>query len=178
MINGVSTCYGAISPARFIRTDTQLVYGGMGSRHTLGNTIFSKILTNITHFANCFMQCRQNTVVSLMGSIQHCILFSLEKLVGFLENLRTSNACCQGIIHAEKNVRNNHEYLTKIKESDENLQCLDQYSMIEADMFYNFNDVKKRKTTITHQGENTIIFKIISGITTVLFLQRPTIFLN
>ncbi|MCJ8306522.1 MAG: hypothetical protein HRU07_05670 [Nitrosopumilus sp.] len=147
-----------IPPARCISSDTQLVCGGLvGSHHhILGvKAIFSQI-SSLVYFANCFIQCRQSTGAG-KPIIQHCILFYL-KLVGFLENLRTSNTCSQGIIHTEKNVRNNHEYLTKINESDENFQCSDQYSMVESDMFYNannFNDVKKRKTTLNSQGENT-----------------------
>lgn len=112
------------------------------------------------------MQCRQNTVVSLIGSIQHCIFFKnwQDKTCGRL-------AMSQGIICAQKNGRNIHEYLTKIRKSEENLQCSIQHNVIEANMDYNYNnfnnfDNEKKLQLLLRVEEKTVFLIMTFGIIT------------
>jgi len=84
-------------------------------------TKFSNIISKI--FTNCLMQCRQNTVVSLMGSIQHCILCTVCTLAGFFTNLQAMLSCSNGTTYAKKNVRcNHHDNLAQVRKSEKSLQ--------------------------------------------------------
>ena len=145
MINCVSASHCVVPPARSNCTGTQLVYGVRGD-HTiyfisklvsiLANIITS-IVSVITHFVNRFMQCRQNTVVALMGSIQHCIFNIITGSTAVSENTYSD-----GIIGAEKNERyNHHDNLAQVRKSEKTLQYLDQRNMIEASMCDNCNNV-------------------------------------
>ena len=89
---------------------------------TNGTIVETITNSKITHFTNRLMQCRQNTVVSLMGSIQHCIFCTVCTLAGFFTNLQAIISCSNGTTYAKRDVRNNHEYLTRIKKSGKNLQ--------------------------------------------------------
>lgn len=153
MINCVSC---VIPSGTSVNTNTQLV---------------NSIIPRITNFIYRFIQCSQNTVVSLMGSIQYCIfLKNWQDFLYTCERLAVSD----GIICAQRNRRNIHEYLTEIKKSEENLQYSKQHVLLEASSdnnYNNFNNAKKQT-----RAENTIIFIMISGIIKDLFLQRPTIF--
>lgn len=166
---------GGIPPARCISTGMQLIY----VKRIWHISKIYDIFSSITHFANRFMQCSQNTVVSFMRSIQRCIFLRTGRIFYTPVN---DGPCSDGIIHDKRNERNNHEYLTEIRKSEKSLQCSDWHTMIEADMrnnCNNFNEEKRRKTTkLKTQVESTIIFKIISGITKVLCLQRPLFFFN
>ena len=149
LINCVSKI---MPPARSMFADAQLVYDQRGS-----DSIVCNIIYKIINFTNRFMQCGQSTVVSLMGSIQHCILF-YEKLAGFLIHMRASKTFSDGIISVRRNARNIHEYLNKIKKSGQNLQCFNQWYMIEAvmyDNYNNFNNYPRRKIPLREE-EQTI----------------------
>jgi len=151
MINCV---YRTIPSAKSICTDTQLVYDGIrGDRHTI-----SKLVSKITHFINRFMQCGQNTVVSLMGSIQHCIFVTTGRIFYTPVN---DLPCSQGITHAKKNVRDNHhDNLTEVRKSEKNLQYSNWHNMIEAGMCYNCNnfDNKKQHQQPLREEKQTIFF--------------------
>ena len=136
MINCIS---GVVPPARCISAGMQLVCAKRGGHISK----IANIISKITHFIYRFIQCSQNTVVSLMEGIQHCI---------FLKNWQDKTCerltISDGIIRAQRNGRNIHEYLTKIKKSEENLQCFSKHNMIESSMdnnYNDFNDAKKRK---------------------------------
>ena len=162
-------CISELPPAKSNGTDTQLMHGLRGD-HDISN-----ILSNIKNFTNRFIQCRQNTVVSLMGSIQHCIFWN--KTGRILYTPVDDRPCSQGIIHAKKNERNIHEYLTKLRKSEENLQCSKQHTMIEADMrnnCNNFNNAKKRKRLL--RVERQTIFFTISELCNCLFHPCREIF--
>jgi len=165
MINCVSEI---MSPARSICTATQLVHGIWGDHGTF------RIVSKITHFIYRFIQCSQNTVVSLMGGIQHCIfLKNWQDFLYTCERLTISD----GIICAQRNGRNIHEYLTKIKKSEENLQCFSKHNMIESSMdnnYNDFNDAKKRKRQLYVEKQTINTF----GITTMLFHSCRQIFSN
>ena len=85
----IINCVSGVPSAKSAEIDTQLVYNQRGADSIVSNIIYNII----THFINRFMQCGQNTVVSLMGSIQHCILCTVCTLAGFLANLQASNTC-------------------------------------------------------------------------------------
>ena len=156
----------------------------------LANTItsiVSSIVSSITHFINRLIQCRQNTVVSPTGSIQHCIF---SKLAGFLEYLRAIISCSNGTTYAKKNVRNNHEYLTRIKKSGKNLQysnmritvvdltCTRTSISSMTNNNVNTNNVWKRKldkiTTLRNYSTNKICYLLCA----ISLLSMPNFYLQ
>ncbi len=164
-------CISELPPAKSNGTDTQLMHGLRGD-HDISN-----ILSNIKNFTNRFIQCRQNTVVALMGSIQHCIFWN--KTGRILYTPVDDRPCSQGIICAEKNERyNHHDNLAQVRKSEKTLQYSDQHNMIEADMrnnCNNFNNAKKRKRLL--RVERQTIFFTISELCNCLFHPCRTIFL-
>jgi len=194
MINCVSE---AVPPARCNCPGTQLMCGKKGEyiHHTIpgikGTTIFSKIIPS---FTNCFMQ----HVVQLSGKDLVSLLQSFgNKLAGNTCKTSRSYSRC---ITAARIVRCNHYYLADTRKSETSVSISEQsknncYTKLEnynfhvklqgdktngakAYAYYDFYDFHKETTTsLKTQGENTAFYKIISGITKVLFLQRPHDFL-
>lgn len=131
----------------------------------------------LTIFIHCIyrlIHCGQNTVGTGKPTIQQWV---------FLKNWQDKTcerlAISDGIICAQRNGRNIHEYLTKIKKSEENLQCFSQHDMIEASMdnnYNNFNNAKQRKITYSLQGEETNFIKRLGNYKS-FFLQSPLFFL-
>lgn len=131
------------------------------------NAIFSKII----HFANCFMQCRQNPDGASNPTIQHCIFF-VKKPARFLTNLRASNKCRANTDAVMiEDVDDIHKlYQTGVMDE---LNITPSTTPAGTDAvssitFENFNN----KTMTFIQGKNTILFKITSRIIPVLSLQR------
>ena len=134
MINCVSAC-NMVPPARRNRIGTQLMYV-MGG-HTIH--VISKLVSRITHFVNRFIPRRQNTVVSLTGSIQCGILELTGRIYCTPVN---ENTCSDRIISTEKNERyNHHDNLAQVRKSEKTLQYSDQCKMIEASMCDNCDNV-------------------------------------
>ncbi len=77
-----------LPPVRGDNIRVQLMHGIWGECHGLRT-----ISSTITNFTNCLVQCRQNTGVFLMESVQHCILGTARTLAGFFSDLQTSNTC-------------------------------------------------------------------------------------
>ena len=149
MINCVSK---TMPPARSMFADAQLVHNPRKA-----DSIINSIYKIIKNFTNRFMRCGQNTVVSLMGSIQHCIFFKTGRIFYPPVN---DGPCSDGIMHEKRNVRcNNHEHLTKIRKSEKSLQYSNSHTMIEADMCYNcnnyndFNNEKQRKRPLREEKQ-------------------------
>ena len=118
MINYV---FGMMPPARSICNGTQLVYCTEQNHSStkILNNVITKVSNIITHFTNRLMQCRQNTVVSLMGSIQHCILVMTGRIFNKPAYEKTYS---DRIISTEKNARyNHHDNLTHVRKSEKPL---------------------------------------------------------
>lgn len=169
MINCVSR---VVPPARSICTDTQLISNQRGADSILSNYIY-----NIIIFINRFMQCGQNTVVSLMGSIQHCIFLKTGRI--FYTSV-DDLPCSDRIIHAVQNERDNHhDNLAKVRKSEKNLQYSDLRNMIEADMCNNcnnFNNDTRRKIPL--REEKQTISKIRNYIIVSFYLTEKFFIIN
>jgi hypothetical protein len=109
-----------------------------GAVSPFGYTLFILAITKIAHFISRFMRCSQNTVVFLMGSIQHRILCTKN----WQEQSCKRWTMGHRIHHTQKNeMYNHHEYLTKIRKSEKGIKCSQQYDQgIEASMDYNYKD--------------------------------------
>ncbi len=142
MINCV--CYG-IAPARSNHTGTQ--YGVRDhTRH-----IISKLISSITNSTNRFMQCRQNTVVSLMGSIQHCILCITGRITPACEKTYS-----YGITQTKRNVRCNiHDNLAQVRKSEKSLQYFNGYAVIDTGMCDNCDNCDNNFTKRLVKDHNT-----------------------
>ncbi len=160
MINCVSDM---VPPARSNRTGTQLVHVMRRKHRILSKpipiftTISAVVFAEITHFTNRSMQRRQSTVVSLMGSIQRCILGTTGRI---FHTPAGENTCSDRITHIQKNERCNiHDNLAQVRKSEKSLQYSDGYAVIEASMCENCDDYnynfyqtfgKSDHTTSTH----------------------------
>jgi len=174
MINCISKI---MPPARSVSAGMQLAYAKREWYISKMYDIISKLVSKITHFINRFMQCSQNTVVSLMGSIQHCIFIKTGRIFYTPVN---DLPCSDRIIHAVQNKRDNHhEYLTKIRKSEKNLQYYTRHTMIEADMrnnCNNFNNEKKHQRPLREERQ-TIFFYQRFGIMSLSLFTLPIFFI-
>jgi len=158
MINCISKI---MPPARSVSAGMQLVCAKRGWHISKMYNIISKLVLKITHFINRFIQCGQNTVVSLMGNIQHCVFIKTGRI---FDTPVDDLPCSQGIIHAVQNKRDNHhEYLTKIRKSEKNLQYYTMHTMIEADMrdnCNNFDNYQRHKIPLREEKQTIFLSKI------------------
>ena len=137
MINCISEL---LPPAKSNGADVQLMHGVRGD-HALRTilNIFTNIIRHITHFTNRFIQCRQNTVVSLMGSIQRCIFWNKTGRIFYRPACEKTYS--DRIISTEKNERyNHHDNLAQVRKSEKTLQYSNWCEPIEASMCDNYNN--------------------------------------
>jgi|APSaa5957512493_1039668.scaffolds.fasta_scaffold61898_1 hypothetical protein len=142
-----------LPPARSDTIRIQLMHG-LGGDHCI--SIIPSIIKN---FTNRFIQRRQNTVVSLMGSIQRCILVKTGRISPVSENTYSDR-----IINPEKNARNNHhDNLAQVRKSEKPLQYSDWGKMIEASMCYNYNNFNRLLPKIWYKSQETSIHMMCGG---------------